>query len=217
MRAGKRPAPPGSAPGLGHLPGKLVDCCPRVALGRGRGTRPWNARRGLESPGLGRESGIQTGTLARTEIATPSDSGTELGTHEGRETGESEGTGTATGKGGTATGKGTDTPTRTDTGLGTIVEVNKESQKNLAQVGRGTDPGSRLGTQPRHPGPRLGKPRSHHPRGRGALNAADQKGEVGEGLTSAGRKPRSEARLRCSTPQRLVLGSGFKGSAIPPL
>lgn len=177
VRAGERPvlsrpAAPRPAPGLGHLPGKLVvDCCPRVAPGRGHGIWPWNLRRGLASPGSGRESGTQTGTPARTETATRSDSGIEPRTGAGRETGASGGTGTGT-------GGGTETPAWTDTSSGTIALVNKEFGKNPAKAGRGTDL-SGPGTQPRPPGPHLGKPRSRRPTGRRSSGTVDQKGEVG--------------------------------------
>lgn len=159
MRAGERPAP---APGLGHLPGKLVvDCRPRVAPGRGHRTEPWKIRRGLASPVSDRESGTQTGTPARTETANPSDSGTDTGTGAERETGASAGTGTGT-------GGGTETPATTDTGSRTFARVNKEFGKSPARAGHGTDPAGRPGTQPRPPGPRLGKPRSRRSRGRSA-------------------------------------------------
>lgn len=173
MSVQSSPVPPRPAPRLGHLPGKpVVDCCPRVAPGRGRGIGPWNLRRGLESPGSGRESGTQTGTPARTETATQSDSGTEPRTGAGRETGASGGTGTGT-------GGGTETPARTDTGPGTIALVNKEFGENPAKAARGTDLSGRPGTQSRPPGPRPGKPRSCRPTGRRASGPADRKGERG--------------------------------------
>lgn len=176
VRAGERPsrpAPPRPSPGLGHLPGKLVaDCCPRVVPGRGHEIGPWKLRRGLVSPGSGRESGTQTGTPARTETATPSDSGTERRTSAGREMEASGGTGTGA-------GGGTETPARTGTGAGTIALLNKDFGKTPAKAGRGTDLSGRPGTQPRPPGPRLGKPRGHRPTGRRTSGAADREGEVG--------------------------------------
>lgn len=204
VRAGELPAPK-----LGHLPSKLVDCCPRVAPGRGRATKPWNRRRGLASPGPGRESATQTGIPARNETATPRDSGTEPGTGTGRETGAGGGTGTGT-------GRGTGNLARTGPGPGTIAAANKEFGKTPARVGRGTDPGGRPGTRPRPPGPRRWKPRSHRPCGRRASDAEDPKGEVGlrGPWISALRKPGSEARLRS---RLLVLGSGFRESAILPV
>ena len=167
VRAGERPAPR-----LGHLPSKLVDCCPRVVPGRGRETEPWNRRRGLASPGPGRENGTQTGIPARNETATPRDRGTEPGTGIGRETGAGGGTGTGT-------GRGTGNLARTGPGPGTIAAANKEFGKTPVRVGRGMDPGDRPGTRPRPPGPRRGKPRSRRPCGRRASGAEDQKGEAG--------------------------------------
>ena len=149
-----------------------MDCCPRVAPGWGRGTGPWKIRRGLASPVPDRESGTQTGTPVRTETSTPSDSGTDTGTGAGRETGASAGTGTGT-------GGGTGTPATTDTGSKTFARVNKEFGKSPARAGHGTDPASRPGTQPRPPGPRLGKPRSRRSRGRSASGTVTRQGEVG--------------------------------------
>lgn len=191
-RAGERPAP---ASGLGHLPWKLgVDCCPRVAPGLGHGNRPWKVRRGLASPGPGRESGTQTGTPTRTETATQSDSGSEPGTGAGRETGASGGTGTGT-------GGGTETLARTDTGSGTFALVNKEFGRSPAKAGRGKDPGGRPGTQPRPPGPRLGKPRSRRPRRRSASGPVDRQGEVGlRGALRPGRPESLGLRPPCAAP-----------------
>ncbi|XP_017917728.1 PREDICTED: MARVEL domain-containing protein 3 isoform X1 [Capra hircus] len=166
VRAGERPAPK-----LGHLPSKLVDCGPRVAPGRGRATGPWNRRRGLASPGPGRESGTQTGIPARNETATPRDSGTEPGTGTGKEMEAGGGTGTGT-------GRGTGNLARTGPGPGTIAAASKEFGKTPARVGRETDPRGRPGTRPRPPGPRRGKPRSRRPCGRTASDVEDQQGVI---------------------------------------
>ncbi|XP_055268366.1 MARVEL domain-containing protein 3 isoform X1 [Moschus berezovskii] len=166
VRAGERPAPR-----LGHLPPKPVDCCPRVAPGRGRETEPWNRRRALASPGPGRESGTQTGIPARNETATPRDSGAEPGTGTGRETRAGGGTGTAT-------GSGPGRRARAGPGRGTTAAANREFGKTPARVGRGTDPGGRPGTRPRPPGPRRGKPPSRRPCGRRASDAEGQKGVI---------------------------------------
>lgn len=190
MRAGELPAPK-----LGHLPSKLVDCCPRVAPGRGRATKPWNRRRGLASPGPGRESATQTGIPARNETATPRDSGTEPGTGTGRETGAGGGTGTGT-------GRGTGNLARTGPGPGTIAAANKEFGKTPARVGRGTDPGGRPGTRPRPPGPRRWKPRSHRPCGRRASDAEDPKVNPLQGDTHS-RTPGLDYRKWYITSQRL--------------
>lgn len=184
-----------------------MDCCPRVAPGRGHGIGPWKIRRGLASPGPGRESETQTYSRARTETATPSDSGTEPATGAGRDTGASGGTRTRTG-GGAAT------PARTGTGSGTHALANKGFGKSPTRAGRGTEPGGRPGTRPRPPGRHPGKPRSRHPTGRRMSGARDPRGEVGCGgapATSAPRKPGSPvpALLRRAGP--LVLGSRLKG------
>lgn len=141
---------------------------PSGRSGAGHGIGPWEIRRRLDNPGPGRESETLT------ETATPSDSGTELGTGARRETGASGGTGIGTGR-----GRGTEATARTDIGSGSIALVNKEFGKNPAKAGREKDPGGPPGTQPRPPGPRLGKPRNHCPTGRRASGAADLKGEVG--------------------------------------